>query len=102
MQPKTQELEAPFNRLAKQWTDETVFDSVGKNTVENPAYRQIIEMGKSVLPLIFRQMEHRGGHWFRALREITVEDPVPGEIRGKVPAVQKAWLQWGRDRGYHW
>ena len=104
MQPKpiTTELEATFAKLAEEWRRETAFDSVGKRTVEHPAYQQIIDMGESALPLIFRQMEQNGGHWFHALREITGADPVTKEIWGKVKKMQETWLQWGREQGYRW
>ena len=107
MQPKTTEtaeLEATFAELVKQLNRETGFDSVGKRTVEHPAYRQIIDMGESALPLIFRQIESDdiGPHWFEALKAITGANPVPRNLWGKIRAMEGVWLEWGRERGYRW
>ena len=107
MQPKTQktqELEATFNALVKQLNRETGLDSVGKRTVEHPAYQQIIDMGESALPLIFRQIDSDdlGPHWFLALRAITGANPVPRELGGKIRAMEEVWLEWAREQGYRW
>ena len=111
--PETTELEATFAELAKQWIKETAFHSNDYFIVNHPAYRQIIEMGEAALPLIFREMEMNGGHWFWALQIITGANPAPEEawgkvegapgwIRYKVREIQKAWLEWGREQGYRW
>ena len=104
MQPKTQELEATFNKLVTQLTKDTGFDSVGNKTVEHPAYREIICMGDNALPLIFRHMEGEeiGPHWFEALKAITGSDPVPRVLWGKINAMEDVWLEWGREQGYMW
>ena len=106
MQPKTTktaELEATFNELVKQLNRETGLDSVGKRTVEHPAYQQVIGMGEVALPLIFRQMESDAGpHWFEALKAITGANPVPRELWGKIRAMEQVWLEWGREQGYRW
>ena len=106
MRPKTtkaQELEVTFDDLVKRLNRETGFDSVGKRTVEHPAYQQIIGMGESALPLIFRQMEsNTGPHWFVALQAITGADPVPRELWGKINEMEQVWLDWAQDQGYKW
>jgi hypothetical protein len=107
MQPKTrktEELEAAFNELAEQLNRETGFDSVGKKTVEHPAYQRIIGMGDNALPLIFRQIESDaiGPHWFEALKAITGANPVPRSLWGKIGAMEQVWLEWGREQGYRW
>ena len=112
MQPKTtkeEELEATFNELVKIWRKETGFHSNDYFIVNHPAYQQIIEMGEAVLPLIFREMETNGGHWFWALRAITGANPEPppkklpaGWVGLDIKAIYKAWLQWGREQGYEW
>jgi hypothetical protein len=67
---------------------------------DHPAYREIISMGKPVVPLILAELEERPDYWFAALRAITGEDPVPNEARGNVRAMTGAWLAWGRVHGY--
>ena len=106
MQPKTrktEELETTFAELVKRLNRETGFDSVGRRTVEHPAYRQVIGMGESALPLIFRQMElDTGPHWFEALKAITGADPVPRGLWGKIKAMEQVWLEWAKKQGYQW
>ena len=112
MQPKTtktEELEATFNELARIWRKETGFHSNDYFIVSHPAYQQIIEMGEAVLPLIFREMETSGGHWFWALRAITGANPEPppkklpaGWVGLDIKAIREVWLQWGREQGYQW
>lgn len=57
-------------------------------------------MGKEALPLILRELEVQPAHWFWALRSISGENPIAPAIRGKFSDMTKAWLDWGRQRGY--
>jgi hypothetical protein len=66
----------------------------------HPAYQQIIGMGRAAIPLILREVSIKQGQWFWALKSITNEDPVKPEHRGIVAAMSRAWLQWGKERGY--
>ena len=110
MQPrtgKTAALEATFNRLVKEWHRDTDFHSNDYFIANHPAYRQIIEMGEAVLPLIFRELETNGGHWFWALRAITGANPEPppqkdsaGWVALDIKAIRKDWLRWAREQGY--
>jgi hypothetical protein len=59
----------------------------------HPAYQRIIGMGPVVLPLILREMQERGGHWFWALRAISEEDPVDAQDAGAIKKMTEAWLQ---------
>jgi hypothetical protein len=59
-------------------------------------------MGPAVNPLLLRELENRTGHWHRALRRITGDDPVPAADRGNIEKTAEAWLRWGRERGYQW
>ena len=111
MQPKTQEMEATFNKLAEQIKKDTGFSSRISDRVEHPAYQQVIKMGEPVLPLIFRYMDGgKGGFWFDALFAITGENPtlppellpVPGWVALDIQEMEQAWLQWAREQGYQW
>lgn len=96
------ELEGEFRALADQWRAETMHLSSTTEKAMNFAYQQIIGMGKEVLPLILRELQLRGGHWFWALSVITRgrENPVRPEDRGNVRRMTQAWLEWGRQKGY--
>ena len=106
MQPKTtktEELEATFNELAMQIKKDAGFSSRIADRVDHPAYQEVIKMGEVALPLIFRYMEEgKGGFWFDALHAITGADPIPRPLWGKIREMEKAWLEWGRERGYRW
>jgi hypothetical protein len=98
--PNVASIEEQFAALANRWHDETDFLSSPSSITSNDNYLQIISMGKRVIPMILEDLKERGGHWYPALRILSGEDPVPIEARGDVEQMKKAWLQWGRERGY--
>jgi hypothetical protein len=103
-QPATrqaQTLAARFADLARRWREDTALLSSSTAQAAHPAYQQIIGMGPEALPLLLRELENRGGHWFWALKAITGVDPVPAEDRGRIQAMRQAWLRWGREQGLH-
>jgi len=90
-----------FRDLAMSWRKECTYLSSVREMVLHPAYQQIIGMGKSALPFIFRELETHPDHWFWALWAITGEDPVPPEDKGKIQVMTHHWLCWARRRGYY-
>lgn len=97
---KTERLEARFRELARRWREECAVLSSTTAKAVHPAYQQIIGLGPDALPLILRELAQTPGHWFWALKAITGEDPVPEQDVGDVRRMAKAWLNWGRERGY--
>jgi hypothetical protein len=89
-----------FHRLKEKWDAETAFLSSVSDIVMHPAYQQIIGMGPAAIPFILREMSVKQGQWFWALKSITNEDPVKSEHRGIVAEMSRAWLQWGKKRGF--
>jgi hypothetical protein len=100
--PPMETLEERFNRLAAQWRAETAHLSSSTAIANHPAYQEIIALGPPTVPLILRELEKRRDHWFRALTAITGANPITSESRGRIDQMAKAWLQWGKDRGYQW
>ena len=94
------QLEIRFNQLVTRWREETKTVSSTTDRALHSAYQDIIGMGARALPLIFREMRDRGGHWFWALRHITHENPVPPQDAGNISRMKEAWLRWGRDNHY--
>ncbi|MBD2437213.1 hypothetical protein H6G69_10435 [Nostoc sp. FACHB-110] len=88
--------------LAQQWREETRGVSSTNQMSMHPAYQQIIGMGEAVIPVLLRELERKSGRWFWALKSISREDPVSSEYRGNTKEMTKAWLEWGRQRGYQW
>lgn len=90
-----------FNRLKKQWKEETCLESSPVNRSIHPTYQQIIGLGKEAIPLILRELENELDWWFWALRAITREDPVPaGSASGRLDTIKNYWLEWGRKNHY--
>jgi hypothetical protein len=89
-----------FEKLARQWQEETKTVSSTTDRVMHSAYQDIIGMGPVAVPYIFREMQNHGGHWFWALRHITHENPVPAEDAGNIQQMTEAWLRWGREHRY--
>lgn len=89
-----------FAELSATWRSETAFISSALQMATHPAYQAIIGMGKEALPLILRELEVQPAHWFWALRSISGENPIQPAARGKFSEMTKAWLDWGRQRGY--
>ena len=90
---------ARFAGLVARWKSDCEFLSSPPAMAKHPAYREIIAMGEPAIRLILAELEARPDFWFAALREITGEDPVPPEARGKVKAMARAWLEWGHAHG---
>jgi hypothetical protein len=91
-----------FGRLAATWRQAVAHHS--STTVRNnhPAYREIIDLGPEVVPLLLRDMEDNHTHWFCALREITGTNPIPPSAAGNILQMIEAWLRWAKDKGYQW
>lgn len=91
---------AEFNRLAREWKEDTAFESSPTRLALHPAYQRIIGLGRRALPLILTELRQEPGHWFWALRSIAGENPVPSEMVGDVEAMRRLWLDWGRQQGH--
>ena len=89
-----------FAELVERWRRGTGGLSSPKAITGHLAYQQIIQMGKSALPMIFRELQENGGWWYPALRALAGENPVPAEAKGRPPLNREAWLEWGRRNGY--
>ena len=91
------ELEREFRQLTDQWYAETRFLSSTSEIVSKETYYQIVALGRRAIPLILRELQERGGHWFLALRALTKDDPVNPQDRGNMRRMTQAWLDWGRN-----
>jgi hypothetical protein len=89
-----------FYRLAATWKAEVRFLSDMNEMYSHHAYQQIIDMGANVVPLILEELRRDPDYWFAALRQLTGENPVPREARGKLEDMTSAWLEWAKTHGY--
>ena len=84
-----------FNKLSKEWQDDTGYYSNMASVVENEAAKKIIEAGEAVLPFIINEIrETYNGHYTMILSEITECNPTPGKHRGKIKEMAKSWIRW--------
>src|SRR4051794_36594355 len=102
-QPLTRLRFDPFRRfyeLASTWRRDVKDLSDIDLMCTHPAYQEIIGMGESVLPLIFKELRTAQDYWFWALKAITGEDPVPEKDRGRIRRMKRNWINWADERGY--
>lgn len=68
----------------------------------NPAYQQIIGMGKEALPFIFKELDSGAElkYWLWALISITGTNPVPKQFRTEDKMACKYWITWAKNYGY--
>ncbi len=95
-------IEDRFRRLSALWEGAAGHRSSMTAASDHPAYREIINLGPEVVPLLLRDLEENETHWFIALRRITGVNPIPASAAGNIPQMVEAWLRWARDNGYRW
>ena len=91
-------LESVFEKLSKQWKDETWHVSSIRRKISHPAYLKVIGMGTAALPLIFNEMRKSPSLWFWALDAITRADIKPDSK--SMSELHEAWLRWAEEHGY--
>lgn len=89
-------------RLAENWRQDTEHLSNPEPIFEHRAFRQIVDLGPSVIPSLLRLMLERREPWFVAIREIAATS----DLDVTLPDVAadhtyedalSAWADWGRD-----
>jgi hypothetical protein len=94
------ELAEKFYSLASQWQSDVEGMSSTAQMSQHPAYQEIIGMGTKVVPLLLRELKQNPLYWLLALSEITGENPIKPEQRGRVKQMAEAWIEWGKNQGY--
>ena len=87
-----------FRALVDQWLAETKYHSVIQT--DHPADQEIVGMGAEAIPLLLRELQEHGSHWFAALHVIGGENPIPPEHPGRLSEMTEGRLEWGRQRSY--
>lgn len=64
------------------------------------SYQNIVGMGEPAVPMLLEELQREPDHWFWALEAITSENPVPPEANGSIDEMARAWIDWGRQKGY--
>jgi predicted HTH domain antitoxin len=94
----SEELGKEFERLAKQWKEETSLHSSLGEIFTNDAYQRIMAMGHEALPLILSDLQKTPAHWFYALEKIVGRDMAGGA--DTFDDARAAWLEWGHKSNY--
>lgn len=84
-----------FHDLVRQWRLEMACSSSVMEKIENKHFRQIVQMGEWVAPLIVRELKNHRDFLFMALAMIfPSENPIPDGAKGKPHEMINAWLRW--------
>lgn len=99
---KTSTLEEQFNTLRDEWIKDVMFHTKDPQFCHrNKFYKQIMELGPDVVPLILKEMKRRRGWWFCALESLTGTNPVPeNDYYKSIKKMTTIWLEWGKKEGY--
>ena len=95
---ESKDLTTLFRQLVKEWKSDTYHVSIVSYRFQHPSYQQILRLGKSVVPLILKELERENDHWFHALNLLTGENPIPADFTGTVSDAADLWIEWGRTR----
>ncbi len=96
-----QDVAQRFQALATRWIATTRYRSKTQALRNHPVYQELVALGEPVVPLILVELEQQPRVcWFIVLTGITGENPVPPAHAGQVDAMARAWIDWGRQRGY--
>ena len=80
-----------FYTLVRRWRAETAYVSSTTEMFTHPAFVEIVQMGKKVIPLIVGELRKQPDWLLGALVRITGENPVAARDRGEVYAMALAW-----------
>jgi hypothetical protein len=94
------EVAKKFYTLASQWESEVEGISSTVKMSQHPAYQEIVSMGTKVVPLLLKELQNNPLYWLSALSQITGENPIKPEQRGRIKQMAEAWLEWGKHQGY--
>lgn len=85
---------AQFDAALERWQVDMAFDSLPDEMKGHESFREVVQQGSKVVPLIAARLRRSPSFLFLALEEILGEDPVPEEAYGNLQATVSSWLQW--------
>ena len=87
-------LKSEFLDLKDKWINEAGYFSNPNDLYNNKYYKEIISMGRKIVPILVEDFESKHSDWFTALSEITKCHPIKKENWGNVPKMKKDWENW--------
>lgn len=94
-------VEREFRKLADVWYKQKGPSSSVTQKSMLSSYQKIIGLGRQVIPLILRELQHHPDHWFWALEALLAEgeeSPVQESDKGNIRKMTDAWLRWGKEK----
>ena len=88
-----------FNKRAERWRIDTSFQSSLAAKFLHEDYQTIMAMGEPVIPLILERLKTRHEEWFWALKHLAKGKDAAKQADNPTDAA-KAWLRWGKRKGY--
>lgn len=77
-----------------QWRAETFYLSSVTAKSKHPAFREIVEMGRSAVPWIIDELRNHRDFLFVALHLIVKDAQTPVGSKGNPHELIEEWLQW--------
>jgi hypothetical protein len=90
----TTAIEALFNYWYEKWHEEVKYQSSIDTIINNSYFKKIVTLGYNAVPYIVDALKETPSHLFMALYEITGENPIKSENRGKIKEMVNDWLEW--------
>ncbi len=85
--------------MVSEWTLAAGPTSSSTEIAAHPAFRRIVSSGRDAIPFLLRELKKEPSLLVLALHEITGENPVARESRGKIKEMARAWITWGEKSG---
>jgi hypothetical protein len=96
----TDHIERQLRRLEAEWEAETAHLSSSTKIMGHRALREIVLLGRAVVPLMIGDLRRGPSLWVWVLPELTGADPVAPGDRGDIAKMTDAWLHWADGQGY--
>lgn len=98
--PTSVDYVSKFYSLLSKWRSETYFVSSPSKLQEHQSFKEILELGEKVIPLILLEMKEKPSLIMMALAKISGVVPYDPSEKGDLKAMTDAWLAWGQRQGY--
>lgn len=90
-------LESAFRSAVRRWYAEAGYLSSAPARTEHPAYKEVINMGPAVVPLILQELRQHPDLWFEALEQLTGSSPASPRPNASVAELAAQWVIWGKE-----
>ena len=93
-----------FHKEADKWANETMHLSSSTQRQMHPSYQAILRLAnenkRETICLMLQDLKDNRRPWFWALSHLTQENPIKAADAGRIDKMIKAWVAWGKQKGY--